>query len=50
VLRLQIGHPLPTWVLLATLAAGWFQFIGDWINVRYLDRQIARAEREQGTG
>lgn len=32
-------------VLLGTV---WFGFVGDWINIRYLDRRIAAAEEEQG--
>ena len=50
VIRLLVGDRFPGWLLLVGLAAVWFQFLGDWINVRYLDRRIATAERERGPG
>jgi hypothetical protein len=42
-----VGHRLPAWVFPVGFAGVWFQFIGDWINVRTLDRRIAAAERSQ---
>ena len=48
--RLLVGERAPAWLLLVLLMSVWFQPIGDWINVRYLDRRIAEAEREQDTG
>ena len=43
------GARWPLWVVLLILAAGWFQFLGDWFNLRHLDRQIAASEREEGS-
>ena len=42
-----VGWAFPWWLYLLVLLAGWFGAAGDTMNIWYLDRHIAAAERDQ---
>ena len=41
-----LGVRFPPWLWLVILVVVWFQFLGDCLNVYFLSRRIAAAERE----
>ena len=43
-LRLLLATRFPLWIALLIVASIWFQVVGDWINVRSLNRRIASIE------
>jgi hypothetical protein len=45
-IRLLLGESFPDWLLIVAIGLSWFQFVGDWVNVRSLDRRIADAEND----
>jgi hypothetical protein len=42
-----VGWAFHWWLYLLVLLAGWFGAAGDTMNIWYLDRHIAAAERDQ---
>jgi hypothetical protein len=46
--RILFGDRVPLIACVGLFGLAWMQYVGDWINVRYLERRLASTDHDRG--